>query len=198
MMTFLLLLLILLQTNQKKATKRSRNGELKKIAQSKQEKFRLLKKLKRYKKLLNKNKRKPRRQSRLEDKISNQSYDCDVYGYTKAASVSRTQYSRTKRIQKFAPKLEKYSYQSNTIFDSTLALMNMTTDNGTTCQGAPLNATGVEVYTTLAKCKDSVPTVCNLSLVSSYNTAVFSNISACQPLLKTFGNTFKVCWTQLF
>ena len=137
-------------------------------------------------------------QSRLEDKSSNQSYDCDVYGYTKAASVSRTQYSRTKRIQKFAPKLEKYSAQANTIFDSTLALMNMTTENGTTCQGSPLNATGVEVYAILSKCKVSVPTICNISLVSSFNQAVINNISACQPLLKTFGNTFKVCWTQLF
>ena len=130
--------------------------------------------------------------------LQSQSYDCDIYGFTKAASVSRTQFSRTKRIQKAVSNLEKYSSQENTNFDTIISLMNMTTENGTSCLGAPLNASSVAVYNILTKCKESIPTICNMSLVSSFNQAVNSSVWACEPLLSAFGGTFKVSWTQLY
>ena len=194
----LIFFLLLLQASERHADKNRLNGDLRKIQHSTPNKLRHLQKHRKHKRILNKNKKKYRRKSRFEDTSSNQSYDCDIYGYTKAASVSRTQYSRTKRIQKFAPKLDRFSSQAKTVFDTTIALMNMATQNGTKCQGSPLNTTGVEVYTILSKCKVSIPTICNLSLVSSFNHAINRNISVCQPLLKTFGNTFKVCWIFFF
>ena len=126
-----------------------------------------------------------------------QTYGCDFYRLTKAQSVSRTQLNRAVRILTKTAEITLKSSIDASYFATVLRLLSAATDNGTTCAGGTLDATGVEIYNILNNCSISVPAICDVALI---NQLLFPELisdyiisaNVCRPLLDDFGTDYKV------
>ena len=117
--------------------------------------------------------------------------NCDIYGLTKAQSVSRTQYNRANRVYKKVRALQKRSTGAATAFTEIFKNLQDATDGGKTCKGVKLSDEGVEIFNTLKNCSETVPLACNIAKITSY-PAVQGNIVGCQAGLLKYGNDYKV------
>ena len=121
-----------------------------------------------------------------------QEYNCDMFRLTKAQSVGRTQLNRAIRVGKKVKLLQRYSLAAADNFTSAFQIMNDATSSGTTCRRNPLPALGKAIFETLRDCKKTVPEVCNTTKIESYNQSIENTIQECIPLLKKYGDDYKV------
>ena len=138
------------------------------------------------------NKIKSNHRNLLPSHTAFQEYNCDIYGLTKAQSVSRTQLQRANRVLTIVDQLQRYSSAAARGFTDILDNLRNATNNGTTCKGETLDAEGKAIFNILNNCSVSVPAVCNLDRITSYNQTVNNTITECIPLLKKYGYDYKV------
>ena len=121
-----------------------------------------------------------------------QEYNCDMFRLTKAQSVSRTQLNRAKRVSKKVIRLQSYSTAALISFAVAFDFLKAATSNGKTCDGVKLESKGKEIFNTLRDCSMTVSDICNITNIKSYNQSIKNTTEECIPLLKKYGDDYKV------
>ena len=176
-------------TNGRKS--RNRQNKVKKITYKKASKQKIIRK--KYKNELKKEKVKSNQRNLIPGHGPfPQEYGCDIFGLTKAQSVSRTQLNRAVRVGKKIRLLQGFRAAAGTAFSMIFESLKVATSNGATCRGNQLTDEGVKIFNTLRDCNTTIPDVCDIARITSFNQTVNNTINECIPLLKKYGDDYKV------